>query len=511
MASMHSEGCDSIDSVNITSLPEDCLRLVCEIVNDASLVSLTQTCKGLQAVADEPEQWKRRAALKVHGSGASEAFIEGCSSSVEPKVLYLGLIREHGHLLTSLWRALDAPYGALIVPRLTVDDGNGLPCIDLLSIIVHKLKGKVQGRRVFRIPLLHIPYLSEQAGLQKAEEQGSWIPRIVRSTVTSLQKLAMPSSSSSEAAKDNEAEDMDRCLCFNHPESHVSHPIHHSCHMNMVLANGRNLLAMRCKKRSCRHTDFEPMLRYTGYFSEEMKGSSPLIDLPSLASESFDSLGLEVEEPDEMELRAHFRHITRFLHFLDVSNQKKPHHDLPASQPDNQDGKTIYYERLDVGTGHLLAGLWRGTYSSHGLEIVNMTYRPRGEDLPWPEFHPESDPVEPSFTLVATKITGDSNVPAGQISIIVDLSQTHQPRLFRPNQKFKLDEGFFCDLSSESLGNLTIAHAYDAKGHIAMSNFENDSWSNATLVTFKDSPDVMGLVWHDLRSFSLFSRLQIQI
>uniref|UniRef100_A0A8C4QQP3 Uncharacterized protein n=1 Tax=Eptatretus burgeri TaxID=7764 RepID=A0A8C4QQP3_EPTBU len=64
--------------------------------------------------------------------------------------------------------------------------------------------------------------------------------------------------------------------------------------------------------------------------------------------------------------------------------------------------KRIFLPRPDLGAP-LLPGLFKGTYGSHGLELVLLS------------FHGESAHV--------TKITGDPNVPAGQTSLQIDMSQ----------------------------------------------------------------------------------------
>lgn len=51
-----------------------------------------------------------------------------------------------------------------------------------------------------------------------------------------------------------------------------------------------------------------------------------------------------------------------------------------------------------------LHGLWVGKYGEHGYEMINVTY------------------VDGGHTLVATKVTGDENVPRGEVTFTVDVS-----------------------------------------------------------------------------------------
>ncbi|GIL94703.1 hypothetical protein Vretimale_922, partial [Volvox reticuliferus] len=70
--------------------------------------------------------------------------------------------------------------------------------------------------------------------------------------------------------------------------------------------------------------------------------------------------------------------------------------------------------RLQVPTAtrqRPLAGLWTGVYGPHGPEIVSLSYDGRGA----------------GSRIMATKITGDPNVPAGEVTFRVDPEPLAQP------------------------------------------------------------------------------------
>ncbi|GIL46117.1 hypothetical protein Vafri_3176 [Volvox africanus] len=70
--------------------------------------------------------------------------------------------------------------------------------------------------------------------------------------------------------------------------------------------------------------------------------------------------------------------------------------------------------RLQVPTAtrqRPLAGLWMGVYGPHGPEIISLGYDGRGS----------------GSMIVATKITGDPNVPAGEVTFRVDPEPLSQP------------------------------------------------------------------------------------
>jgi hypothetical protein len=68
--------------------------------------------------------------------------------------------------------------------------------------------------------------------------------------------------------------------------------------------------------------------------------------------------------------------------------------------------RTQHYTRLHVPLATAatpLAGMWRGVYPGHGLEVVVLDYSADGD------------------VLRATKVTGDTPLPAGEVSWIAEL------------------------------------------------------------------------------------------
>jgi len=99
-----------------------------------------------------------------------------------------------------------------------------------------------------------------------------------------------------------------------------------------------------------------------------------------------------------------------------------------------------------------LEGLWVGKYGSHGYEMINVTY------------------VED--TLVAYKVTGDKNVPKGEITFKADLS---------PNSGVNLEP---IELKSSASKQWGIKHLnrFPGKGQVASEGFRNAQWMEGQLI-----------------------------
>ncbi|KAK7114875.1 F-box only protein 31-A-like [Littorina saxatilis] len=152
-------------------------------------------------------------------------------------------------------------------------------------------------------------------------------------------------------------------------------------------------------------------------------------------------------------------------------------------------------------------GLYKGTYGSHGIEIIKVSLSENG------------------YELLGDKILGDPNVPAGKISLYVDLRkpitlnderEMHEfdfvnsldpdtlpsPYCFPPNasQPFSLSDNIFMR-DTQNLPR-TCKARYGGRGQIAAHGYNNPDTCRAQFIVF--SEDYFGFLWLDLTSFSVF-------
>lgn len=153
-------------------------------------------------------------------------------------------------------------------------------------------------------------------------------------------------------------------------------------------------------------------------------------------------------------------------------------------------------------------GLFKGTYGAHGLELIMLQYEDCGTKA------------------TAFKVSGDPNVPAGQVTFQVDLSypmvllaeQQQQmalldelqvlrrsPSQYRslPPQPFRLPVD--CYERYEQIPRMCTLR-YHALGQIAGQGFINPSFSRGHWIIF--SEDLFGFLWLDLLSLSMYHRVQ---
>ena len=126
-----------------------------------------------------------------------------------------------------------------------------------------------------------------------------------------------------------------------------------------------------------------------------------------------------------------------------------------------------------------LEGLWRGNYGPHGYETIEIAY--------------EGD------KLVATKVTGDANVPAGQITFTCDVSEAGlletvgvEPKPF-PAEKIR---GVLED-------NVDGALSFEGQGMVAAPGFQRAMYVPGQLLMFPQQ-GVFGFLWLPLAKMIMF-------
>lgn len=136
----------------------------------------------------------------------------------------------------------------------------------------------------------------------------------------------------------------------------------------------------------------------------------------------------------------------------------------------------------------LTPGVFKGTYSSHGVELVMVTI----EDQ----------------RIIATKLTGDPNVPAGEVTFDVDLSRPvtddAQPPAEAGNcqaRELHLPQAYEARYRNFPP---TYRARYHGKGQIASHGFVSPQWTPGHFVLFND--DMFGFLWLELLAFSVYSR-----
>mmetsp|Transcript_80 Transcript_80/g.208 ORF Transcript_80/g.208 Transcript_80/m.208 type:complete len:423 (-) Transcript_80:169-1437(-) len=103
-----------------------------------------------------------------------------------------------------------------------------------------------------------------------------------------------------------------------------------------------------------------------------------------------------------------------------------------------------------------MEGLWVGKYGDHGYELINVTYT--------------------GNTLIAYKVTGDRNVPKGEISFTADLSP-----IFHSGSSNVLKPISLTDASSEHWGTSQLSR-FPGRGQVASEGFIDQDWMDGQFV-----------------------------
>ena len=134
-----------------------------------------------------------------------------------------------------------------------------------------------------------------------------------------------------------------------------------------------------------------------------------------------------------------------------------------------------------------LDGLWVGKYGSHGYELINVTYV--------------------GDTLVASKVTGDKNVPRGEITFQVDL---HPLRYSNADQKSSSKDSpqalspiALTEQAARKWGTRKLPR-YAGLGQVAEEGFSNSQWMDGQLIIIGDN--YFSFAWVPIEQQIFFGR-----
>lgn len=127
-----------------------------------------------------------------------------------------------------------------------------------------------------------------------------------------------------------------------------------------------------------------------------------------------------------------------------------------------------------------LEGLWVGKYGSHGYEMINVTYV--------------------GDTLIATKVTGDQNVPRGEITFQADLHPLHYTESSPENSLKPIK---LTDKAAQKWGTRQLPR-YAGKGQVADKGFRDNQWMDGQLIIIGD--EYFSFAWIPVETQIFFGR-----
>jgi hypothetical protein len=131
-----------------------------------------------------------------------------------------------------------------------------------------------------------------------------------------------------------------------------------------------------------------------------------------------------------------------------------------------------------------LEGLWVGKYGSHGFEMINITYV--GDEL------------------IAYKVTGDQNIPRGEVTFTADLSLSSYSSNFDGSESGELDPIILSEASAKKWGTKRLPR-YPGRGHAAEPGYQNPQYLDGQLVVI-GSGDYFSFAWIPLEHQIFFGR-----
>lgn len=122
-----------------------------------------------------------------------------------------------------------------------------------------------------------------------------------------------------------------------------------------------------------------------------------------------------------------------------------------------------------------LEGLWVGKYGEHGYEMINVTYA--------------------NDSLIATKVTGDKNVPKGQVTFSSNLAPTEEG--IKDLSPIDLS-----DFASKQWGQKQLIR-FPGKGQVALDDFGDNQYVDGQLIVVGE---YFSFAWKPLGQIIFFGR-----
>ncbi|CAD7701582.1 unnamed protein product [Ostreobium quekettii] len=134
-----------------------------------------------------------------------------------------------------------------------------------------------------------------------------------------------------------------------------------------------------------------------------------------------------------------------------------------------------------------LAGIWKGSYGPHGVEVIKIEYDFSGS----------------SAQIVATKLIGDPNVPAGEKTWRVHakpMGGPPWPLMDAPG----LGVAFLLSVGPDpievhELRELTVVNCHGGHGRVAQAGFRNPEWIEGQLWEYSNGN--IGFIWEGGHNF----------
>jgi len=143
---------------------------------------------------------------------------------------------------------------------------------------------------------------------------------------------------------------------------------------------------------------------------------------------------------------------------------------MQAAQQAGRMSKAAEYKRQAVAARSALPqfnleGLWVGKYGKQGFEMINVTYA--GDNL------------------IAYKITGDGNVPKGEVSFSVDLNMAAATENDSSDEDILLEPIELAEDAAQQWGSRFLQR-FAGSGQVAAEGFVNSQWIEGQLILVGD-------------------------